>query len=317
MSHNTTSWQSHRSTGRGTAGNDGRSPAGGKCPPAWRAASGWGPPPPSGAVAWPLARFLQDPCNLTAFAWHSGCSPSSQPSRSGGDAMRVGRHPCAARGPGPPQGSKLFAEDPVIRAPLEVRGAASGLPAGPRVRPGPHTAAPGAASAAGRALVGTAADLARERPGRGGRKTGGPPPVRRPGWGPPGGVQDPGGPGGTQRDAGRHALLGRGPGAPRAQRSREVASVRWRVPPPPRRWWPRAWRGQGGAQPGRERSPRARLVARREEVRRGPGLVASAGRVAGLAFGPPGVFTGDDGTTSMALRGNTAEGFRRLNIPQS
>src|SRR4029453_17948457 len=30
MSHNTTSWKSHRSTWRWTAGNDGRSPEGGK-----------------------------------------------------------------------------------------------------------------------------------------------------------------------------------------------------------------------------------------------------------------------------------------------
>src|SRR5262245_14221724 len=45
MSHNTTSWNSHRSTWRWTAGNDGRSPEGGK------ARRGGGRPPLAGQKA--------------------------------------------------------------------------------------------------------------------------------------------------------------------------------------------------------------------------------------------------------------------------
>ena len=53
------------------------------------------------------------------------------------------------------------------------------------------------------------------------------------------------------------------------------------------------WRGRAVRDPVRERSPRARLVARRKRGAQGARSVASADRVAGLAFGPPGGFIGD------------------------
>ena len=164
MSHNTTSWQSHRSTGRWHAGQTGRSPAGGKarrsagspaaencrpaCLPRGAAAAqpsaglGKGPGPTrpghphrmaQGPAAgghlpqlWPWRGRRQVPArplHLPAFAWH-GARAEPPARRSGGDAMRVGRPLRAACGPGPPQGSKLFVEDPVIGRPLPSSGRA-------------------------------------------------------------------------------------------------------------------------------------------------------------------------------------------------
>ena len=109
------------------------------------------------------------------------------------------------------------------------------------------------------------------RPGRGGRKPGGP---RRPRGALAGAARWRPGPGGPGADAARRRPsrgAGRGPGAPRAQRSRAVASVRSRAPPPPRRWWPRAGAAGRCATPC-GRAPRAPgWSPGGRGVRRGPG----------------------------------------------
>ena len=248
MSHNTTSWKSHRSTGRGTAGNDGRSPAGGNArrlggqptlarqktvgPHDYRE----GPRPSSPAPAWVRG---QAPGALGIFiVWREGpaagggapprgcCSRPGGATRSASPCRQVGWAPALASAPTPAPGSPTPAPDLPRRGPARAS-SARGPPWGQGLWPDGHARSPkplgeragrGPGPGAARRLV--ALEWALPPPWHGAPWPRGPedwraaPPARRPGWGRPVASRTRRPWGRTRRDAGRHALLVEGLGLP-------------------------------------------------------------------------------------------------------
>jgi hypothetical protein len=74
--------------------------------------------------------------------------------------------------------------------------------------------------------------------------------------------------------------------------------------------------GRSVSNPVRERATLARLVEWRKRGAKGAREVASSGNVSGLAFGTTGIVI-EGHTTSMSLRGNTAEVFMKTKIPHN